>query len=160
MLFRLYDDTRWEGDVHERLVGIHSERIALPYRYYHYGYLLPANEIADKWRLYGVLGDDTSGGQADDVDAIPRGVAGRVTRFRGRHPAVVDDLLDSDRYWARDFERMARSRGADGILKRLLSANLEARMAWRAVQFALRFGRNREMRAALQEIAARRGIIS
>lgn len=140
MLFRLHENTRWEGDVHERLVGTQGSRIALPYRYFHYGYVCPAADIAGKWKQYGELGDAVSGDQALHVDAIPRGVARRVLRYRGSHPAAVEVLLHDDAEWVTEFERLARARGADRIVKRLLNANYDVRIAWRAVQSAIRFG--------------------
>ncbi len=39
LFFRFNKDVRWEGEVHEKPVNLQGRREAIPYRYFHYGYL-------------------------------------------------------------------------------------------------------------------------
>ena len=54
--FRFSPALRWEGLVHEQLVGARGGRLALPYVYAHYGHVLPVHRHAEKGRHYSSLG--------------------------------------------------------------------------------------------------------
>lgn len=43
--------TQWYGDVHEQVSGLNNI-YKHPYRYHHYGYTKPQNEIYENWKLY------------------------------------------------------------------------------------------------------------
>ncbi|TAM61023.1 hypothetical protein EPN52_03400 [bacterium] len=103
--FRWTPQARWEGSVHERLIGVPGKRLALPYVYGHYGHVVPFEWEAQKERLYATLGfpgrsvDDAAARRADragDYQAIEetyRDVWTRMLRFRGRHPAAARDTI-------------------------------------------------------------------
>lgn len=151
MLFRLYADTRWEGSVHERLIGTRGERLALPYRYFHYGCVTDPVCIADKWRLYGSLGDSVSNRQSENPDVIASGAVDRVLHFGGSHPDVALPMLCGET-WMQEFEEMVSVARPNSLPKRLRSLNYDLRIGWRAVQFGVRFGMNGRMRAGLGEL--------
>ena len=52
MFFRYRRGLRWEGAVHERLIGLHGKRLALPYIYAHYRHTLEPRRHAEKGRHY------------------------------------------------------------------------------------------------------------
>ncbi|MFN2448995.1 MAG: glycosyltransferase [Candidatus Baltobacteraceae bacterium] len=54
--FRFAPELRWERSVHEQLTGLPGKRLALPYVYSHYGWVVPAQLHADKLRQYQGLG--------------------------------------------------------------------------------------------------------
>jgi hypothetical protein len=54
--FRFKTGVSWSGDVHEQLVGLEENRIALPYVYAHYGHVFSAKRHAEKGRQYSSLG--------------------------------------------------------------------------------------------------------
>ncbi len=100
MFFRFTPQLRWEGNVHEQLLGLSGKRIALPYVYGHYGHTLEPRRHAEKGRLYSSLG--APGGvlaqeELDDFD-----VAGyfapeypRLLRFTGSHPRAARATIDA-----------------------------------------------------------------
>lgn len=96
--FRFRPGVRWEGAVHERLVGLAGRRVVLPYVYGHYGHVLPPRRHAEKGRLYSSLGAPGSVLREDELDAFD--VAAyfaayypRLLRFRGRHPAAGAEAI-------------------------------------------------------------------
>ncbi|MGZ3497958.1 MAG: hypothetical protein ACXWNK_12715 [Vulcanimicrobiaceae bacterium] len=91
MFFRFTPEVRWEGHVHEHLLGLHGRRIALPYVYAHYGHTLEPRRHAEKGRLYSGLG--APGGvlaeselETFDVEEYFAVVYPRLLRFGGAHP--------------------------------------------------------------------------
>jgi len=52
LFFRFHKDIRWERPVHETLVNLQGARIATDYTYPHYGYLLPPEDLMNRWKLY------------------------------------------------------------------------------------------------------------
>ncbi|HET9028844.1 MAG TPA: hypothetical protein VFN49_01595 [Candidatus Aquilonibacter sp.] len=91
MFFRFNDDVRWINPVHEQLVGIPSQRIALPYVYAHYGHTLDPRRHAEKGRQYshlGAPGDILSEDELDDIDvrSYYAEYFPRLLPFRGEHP--------------------------------------------------------------------------
>jgi glycosyltransferase involved in cell wall biosynthesis len=94
MFFRYAPEARWEGAVHERLLGLDGRRIALPYVYAHYGHTLDPRRHAEKGRHYsslGAPGDVLEEDQLGDFDVSRyfSPVYPRLLRFRGRHPTAV-----------------------------------------------------------------------
>ena len=108
MFFRVTPELRWEGAVHERLTGIAGTRLAIPYVYEHYGWLLPTGRLAAKGRQYAELGQviESLDGTDDAVDA--QTFLGffwpKAMRFHGRHPlAVAPVRAELERTYAREF---------------------------------------------------------
>jgi glycosyltransferase involved in cell wall biosynthesis len=99
MFFRYRPELRWEGAVHEQLLGLDGRRIALPYIYAHYGHTLTPRRHAEKGRHYsslGAPGNVLREEQLDDFDVAQyfRPVYPRLLRFTGRHPALARPILD------------------------------------------------------------------
>jgi hypothetical protein len=89
LLIRFHPDVRWEGVVHERVVNLLGRRLALRYRYFHYGYVATSDHVRRRWSQYGAPGDDVSGGHALRVEQIFAADARRARRYAGSHPADV-----------------------------------------------------------------------
>ncbi len=98
MFFRYKPGLRWEGAVHERLVGLSGKRIALPYVYAHYGHTLEPRRHAEKGRHYsslGAPGNILSEEQLEGFDVVHyfKPVYPRLIRFRGEHPPAASASL-------------------------------------------------------------------
>jgi glycosyl transferase family 2 len=94
MFFRYKAGVRWEGAVHEHLLGLDGKRIALPYVYAHYGHTLQPRRHAEKGRHYSSLG--APGGvlreeQLDDFDVAQYFAPEypRLLEFRAQHPPAA-----------------------------------------------------------------------
>jgi glycosyltransferase involved in cell wall biosynthesis len=139
MFFRYRPELRWEGAVHEQLLGLDGRRIALPYIYAHYGHTLAPRRHAEKGRHYsslGAPGNVLREEQLDDFDVTQyyRPVYPRLLRFTGRHPALAQATLERLRPELRAdhelTERIARGQPLDVKLRNLLrKPNYELR--WR-----------------------------
>jgi hypothetical protein len=98
MFFRFRDELRWEGAVHEHLVGDNGKRIALPYVYGHYGHTLEPRRHAEKGRHYSSLGAPGNVLREEqlgdfDVKEYFTPVWPRLLHFRGEHPPAARALL-------------------------------------------------------------------
>ncbi len=118
MFFRYRPDLRWEGSVHERLLGAPGRRVALPYVYAHYGHTLEPRRHAEKGRHYsslGAPGNVLREDQLDDFDVVNyyRPVYPRLLRFRGTQPPAARATVARLRPALRDAhaltERVVRS---------------------------------------------------
>ncbi|HEX4861955.1 MAG TPA: glycosyltransferase [Rhizomicrobium sp.] len=94
MFFRFHPELRWEGAVHERLVGARGKRIALPYIYAHYGHTLQPRRHAEKGRHYSSLGAPGNVVREDELNSLDvvryyTPVYPRLLRFTGKHPAAA-----------------------------------------------------------------------
>ncbi len=99
MFFRYRAGLRWEGAVHERLLGLRGKRVALPYVYGHYGHTLEPRRHAEKGRHYsslGAPGDVLAEEQLDafDVERYFAPVYPRLLRFTGVHPPAARPALE------------------------------------------------------------------
>jgi len=94
LFFRFNDQIRWEGAVHEKPVNLSGKRLALPYCYFHYGYLISPQALQRRWKLYGDLGDEMSGNITLDESLPFVGEAGRALPYRGKHPKAAESALD------------------------------------------------------------------
>jgi len=99
MFFRYRPDLRWEGAVHESLVGLHGKRIVLPYVYAHYGHTLQPRRHAEKGRLYSSLGAPGNVLREEelgnfDVARYFRPVYPRLLHFTGSHPPAAKATLE------------------------------------------------------------------
>lgn len=95
LLVRYTPELRWEGKVHEKLLGQKCKRIALPYAFYHYGYVNSKDDIMEKWKLYSRCGDNSF----PDLDKFDKKTflhwEGRYcVLFNGCHPAYARDLIN------------------------------------------------------------------
>ncbi len=98
--FRFSPQLRWEGRVHERLHGASGARLALPYVYAHYGWVMPPRRLAEKGRHYSSLGAPgriVDEPQLDEVRAETyfefEHRWGRALRFSGRHPSAARSTI-------------------------------------------------------------------
>lgn len=85
----------WEGKVHEKLLGQQGKRIALPYAFYHYGYVNSKDDILEKWKLYSSCGDNSF----PDINKFDKKTflhwEGRhCVPFNGGHPAYAMNLIN------------------------------------------------------------------
>ncbi|HEY9085698.1 MAG TPA: hypothetical protein VIN40_07155 [Candidatus Tyrphobacter sp.] len=139
MFFRFSAAARWEGRVHEQLLGVEGERIALPYVYAHYGHALEPRRHAEKGRHYsalGAAGNVLREEQLDDFEIAEyfAPVYHRLIRFRGEHPPAARSTLERLRPAMREFhaltDRMGRAQALGTRLRNALRRlNYEAR--WR-----------------------------
>jgi hypothetical protein len=98
MFFRYRPELRWEGAVHERLSGLRGGRVALPYRYAHYGHTLQPRRHAEKGRHYSSLGAPGNVLREEELDNFDvvryfTPVYPRLLRFAGAHPSAAEATL-------------------------------------------------------------------
>jgi hypothetical protein len=98
MFFRYAPELRWEGAVHEQLVGLSGKRVVLPYVYGHYGHTLQPRRHAEKGRHYSSLGAPGNVLREDELDEfdVPRYFAPvypRLLRFTSAHPAAAQATI-------------------------------------------------------------------
>ncbi|MDQ7826090.1 MAG: hypothetical protein RDV48_25025 [Candidatus Eremiobacteraeota bacterium] len=144
MLFRFNTDITWEGKVHEKPVNLRGTRLALPYRYFHYGYLADPGEIMGKWSLYAVLGDQGGSGVFENPDYYFRKDAAAAMPFRGAHPEAAEEALlaveEEHGAHFRHFEGMIKELERQwGRTRRLKHLNFEMRMHLRGIEALVRF---------------------
>lgn len=143
MFFRFRRGLRWEGAVHERLIGLDGKRLVVPYVYAHYGHVLEPRRYAEKGRLYSSLGAQGEVLREDELDRID---AARffaqfyplLLRFRGAHPPAARPAIARLRGVLREHheltERLARAqplrvKAANALMK----LNYEQRWRGRAL---------------------------
>lgn len=95
---RIRPGFHWEGAVHEKLHGPSGKRIALPYVFGHYGWVLPIERQAQKERQYAALGrpGEMLPQHELDMPQLERSFAHEwrtVMRFRGKHPPAAADTI-------------------------------------------------------------------
>ena len=99
MFFRYAPGLRWEGSVHERLVGLSGKRVALPYVYGHYGHTLQPRRHAEKGRHYSSLGAPGNVLREEELGNldVPRYFAPvypRLLRFTAAHPTAAESAIE------------------------------------------------------------------
>lgn len=140
MFFRYRPDIRWEGAVHERLIGLSGKRIALPYVYAHYGHTLAPRRHAEKGRQYSSLGAPGNVLAEEELDSFDvvryyTPVYPRMLRFTGSHPpAALPTLNRLDATLRGDHDLTARVVASHGpALKiRSLLRRLNYEVRWRS----------------------------
>ena len=98
MFFRYVPELRWEGAVHERLIGLSGKRVALPYVYGHYGHTLQPRRHAEKGRHYSSLGAPGNVLAEDELDNFDVShyyapVYPRLLRFTAAHPPAAASTI-------------------------------------------------------------------
>jgi hypothetical protein len=140
--FRYKPGIAWERNVHEQLSGLPGERLALPYLYAHYGWVIPAHVHARKGRQYLSLG---APGRVVEEEHIPALQAdtyfefehrwATALRYRGEHPpAARDTIARLRRERASEFARVDEiiaSRQTRGIRMRNAFSALNYEQRWR-----------------------------
>lgn len=139
MFFRYRPGLRWEGAVHEKLVGLSGRRIALPYLYAHYGHTLEPRRHAEKGRHYSSLGAPGNVLREEELGSFDvvryyAPVYPRLLHFSGRPAAAaqaaVDRLSPALRPHHELTERVVRAQPPGVKLRNLIrKLNYEAR--WR-----------------------------
>ncbi len=144
--FRFTPQLRWEGAVHEKLHGLDGARIALPYVYAHYGWLIPARAHAEKGRLYLRLGAPGHVVDASELEHVEvenyfefEHRWESALRFTGSHPPAARSLVERiSQERAAEFarvERLIRSHQppAQRMRNALMKMNYELRWRGRAI---------------------------
>ncbi len=136
--FRFLPEARWEGNVHEQLLGVEGRRVALPYVYAHYGHTLEPRRHAEKGRHYsslGAPGDVLCEEQLGDFD-VARYFAPeypRLLRFGAEHPPAARPVLERLRPALRETH---------ALTARMVAAqpfSIRARNALRKANYELRW---------------------
>jgi hypothetical protein len=112
--FRYKPGIRWERSVHEQLQGLTGGRVALPYLYAHYGWVVPARLHAQKGRQYLSLGAPGRVVEEEHISALEADTYFEfehrwttALRFRGEHPPAARATIErirSER--AQEFARV------------------------------------------------------
>jgi hypothetical protein len=104
---------RWKNPVHEKIDGIRGKELILPYRYAHYGNVLPPKLYAIKDRRYLALGNvvdyDPPVPENATLENIYAHKGKYARRFRGTHPRAARPLVERlTREWAAAFAEIDR----------------------------------------------------
>jgi len=111
--YRFDASLRWKNAVHEKIEGLRGKELVLPYRYAHYGNVLPPALYAVKDRRYLALGNIVDYDPPVPEKATLANIYGRkgkyARRFRGTHPAAARPLVARlEREWASTFAEIDR----------------------------------------------------
>lgn len=144
MFIRACPGMHWEGIVHEKLHGPAGARIAVPYVFGHYGWVLPIERQAAKEKLYASLGRPgkmlpPQELESPDLERSFREEWRTVLRFRGAHPpasrAAIAALRETLAPQFAAVERIAPAQqsAGDRIRNALMRVNYEQRWRLRAL---------------------------
>ncbi|HLI94850.1 MAG TPA: glycosyltransferase [Candidatus Baltobacteraceae bacterium] len=139
--FRYKPDIRWERSVHEQLAGLSGARVALPYLYAHYGWVVPAHQHALKGRQYLSLG---APGRVVEEEHIPSLEPetyfefeqrwATAMRFRGEHPPAARATIERIR-----SERAKEFAQIDELVARHQTPVVRLRNAFRRLNYEQRW---------------------
>jgi hypothetical protein len=139
--YRFDPALHWQGAVHEKVHGLSGKALVLPYRYAHYGNVLPPELYAAKDLRYLSLGNVVDYVPPEVADATFENIYARkgrgARRFRGEHPAAARPLLARlEREWGESFQRIdemfsSAQRPADRVRNALAGGIEETRIALR-----------------------------
>ncbi|MGH7716660.1 MAG: glycosyltransferase, partial [Vulcanimicrobiaceae bacterium] len=106
--YRFDPQLRWKNPVHEKIEGLRGKALIVPYRYAHYGNVLPPELYAVKDRRYLALGNvveyDPPAPEHATLENIYRHKGKFARRFRGKHPSAARPLVERfTREWAGAF---------------------------------------------------------
>ena len=134
LMFRFRPEIRWVGQVHEKLEGLAGQRLVIPYRYFHYGYLEPPAIVAEKWRFYGSLGDRQSGRQSEIPVEFMQKELGRLHVFYGRHPefalSAIRDYQEKNSSWLAEVSDFTKKMPLYGLKSRAFQLKIETKMRY------------------------------
>ena len=89
-VYRFSTDLYWRNAVHEKIESMRGKSFVIPYRYAHYGNVLPPSLAVEKHRRYHELGSavayDLPTPEAATIESVYGSRAKDVRRFRGAHP--------------------------------------------------------------------------
>jgi len=111
--YRFDPELRWQNAVHEKIEGLRGKELVVPYRYAHYGNVLPPAMYAVKDRRYLALGNVVDYDPPLPEVATLENIYGRkgksARRFRGEHPPAARPLIARlEREWAKAFAEIDR----------------------------------------------------
>lgn len=142
--YRFDPALRWRNAIHEKVDGLRGGSLVVPYRYAHYGNVLPPALYARKDLRYLELGNVVDYAPPAVESATLENVYGRkgrgARRFRGRHPAAGLELLERlSREWSDAFARIdalftARQTPADRLANALRAGIEESRLRLRHLE--------------------------
>ena len=134
LMFRFRPEIRWVGQVHEKLEGLAGQRLVLPYRYFHYGYLVEPTVITEKWRFYGSLGDQRSGRKCETPEDFLKEELVRLQTFYGRHPELampaIREYQEKNSAWLAEVNDFTRDLPFFSLKSRAFQLKIEAKMRW------------------------------
>jgi hypothetical protein len=153
MMFRWNPELRWEGAVHEKLRNQRGRRLTVPYRYFHYGYVVSVQAILTRWIRYASLGDLNAACRIGRVGEVLEREAARCMVFRGDHPAAALPCIRSQEeragYQFEKFDSMVTAANPRRISRRLSDFNYDLRMIIQAGTFFLKYGLKPRYRSAI-----------
>lgn len=142
--YRFDPALRWRNPIHEKIEGLRGKTLVVPYRYAHYGNVLPPALYAGKDLKYLELGNVVDYAPPSVESATLENIYGRkgrrARRFRGEHPAAGRALLERlTREWSEAFARIdtlfrAEQTAADRFANALRGALEEARLRLRYLE--------------------------
>jgi hypothetical protein len=111
--YRFDPALRWQNAVHEKVEGLRGKELVVPYRYAHYGNVLPPALYAVKDRRYLALGNVVDYDPPLPEVATLENIYGRkgksARRFRGEHPPAARQLVARlEGEWADAFAQIDR----------------------------------------------------
>jgi hypothetical protein len=111
--YRFDPALRWKNAVHEKIENLRGKALILPYRYAHYGNVLPPVLYAVKDGRYFALGNVVDYEPVTPEHATLENVYGRrgkrARRFRGVHPPAARPLVERlERERAEEFAKIDR----------------------------------------------------
>ena len=112
-VYRFDPGLRWRNAVHEKIEGLRGKELIVPYRYAHYGNVLPPALYAVKDRRYLALGNIVDYDPPLPETATLANIYGRkgksARRFRGTHPPAARPVIARlEREWAAAFAEIDR----------------------------------------------------
>ncbi|MGH7329443.1 MAG: hypothetical protein ACREJX_13940 [Polyangiaceae bacterium] len=142
--YRFSPDLRWRNAVHEKVEGLRGKAAVIPYRYAHYGNVLPPSLAVEKHARYLQLGSAVSyelpSLQTATVETVYGERAKLARRFHGEHPPAARELITRlERDWAAELtevEHLFRrsQRPSDRIANAVRGAVEETRIALRYLE--------------------------
>lgn len=148
MLVRHNPSLRWEGHVHEKLLGLRGRQIALPYVFYHYGYNFSREEVLNKWKLYAKWGDRSF----PDLDKVEEssflGWESRFCfKFPYKHPCAaqeeIDLILEKSASQIEKYEKIINQHNSSFFRRIKIffrSANYFSRLFFRNMEYTFKLG--------------------
>jgi hypothetical protein len=146
--YRFDPALRWKNAVHEKIENLRGKALVLPYRYAHYGNVLPPALYAVKDVRYFGLGNVVDYEPVTPQDATIENIYGRrgkrARRFRGEHPRAARPLVERyEREWAHAFAKIddlfvTEQTPLDRMSNRMRGLIEETRLRLRYVEHPLR----------------------